>query len=171
MGGQEHKVQVHLSQNKGLLFVEFDGIPFEIFLGVPAAEERLVIIDGLPVLVRTEKSSRGSQILLVGRERIQVSLTLPERAGLQRPDTQISPVPITRPSAVRGGRVVAHMPGRIVSVRVKPSDRVEVGDPMFVLVAMKMENTLVAPISGIVKEVRVEVGASVNKGDLLATIE
>ncbi len=171
VGGLEHVVGLRGSIGERSLVVEFDGIPFEIFLGDQGARDRLVIIDGLPVPVLAEYSRRGNHILRVNNKRIQVSLTHLRDAGLPHPDAGISRVFRARSSVEQEGRVTAHMPGRIISVEVRPLQKVEVGDPMFVLVAMKMENTLVAPIRGIVREVRVQVGSSVNKGDLLARIE
>ena len=49
----------------------------------------------------------------------------------------------------QGKRVVkAYMPGRVVEVRVQPGDRVEAGQPMVVLEAMKMQNEIQAERSG-----------------------
>jgi 3-methylcrotonyl-CoA carboxylase alpha subunit len=52
-----------------------------------------------------------------------------------------------------GGSFAAPMPGRVAKVLVKPGDAVEIGDPLIVLEAMKMEHTITAPVDGIVKEV------------------
>jgi len=42
---------------------------------------------------------------------------------------------------------------------------------LIIIDAMKMENEITSPISGIVKVIIVEVGSSVNKNELLLTIE
>src|SRR5207249_2094353 len=66
--------------------------------------------------------------------------------------------------------LVAPLPGRIVTVAVKPGDRVEKGATLLVIEAMKMENEFKAGASGTVAEVRVAPGQTVNGGDVLIVI-
>jgi biotin carboxyl carrier protein len=63
------------------------------------------------------------------------------------------------------------MVGKIVSVSVKVGDRVEENDQVAVLEAMKMEMPLVAPVSGVVKEVLVSGGQEVEAEATIAIIE
>ena len=63
------------------------------------------------------------------------------------------------------------MPGEVISVRVAAGDKVEKGDALVVLSAMKMEMVVSAPISGTVKSVSVETGAKLEGDDLLMEIE
>ena len=69
------------------------------------------------------------------------------------------------------GGIVAPMPGKVVNVLVKPGDRVAAGDVVVVLEAMKMENELCAINNAVVKEVLTAIGASVQGGHLLVTLE
>jgi 3-methylcrotonyl-CoA carboxylase alpha subunit len=66
--------------------------------------------------------------------------------------------------------VVAPMPGKVVSVLVAPGDVVEVGQPLVVLEAMKMENTLVAEVAGEVRTVTVTAGAMVEAGTVVVEV-
>ena len=68
------------------------------------------------------------------------------------------------------GTLSSPMPGILLHYIVEVGQRVEVGDPIAVLEAMKMENTLPSPIGGTVESLNVEAGATVVKGDVLATI-
>ena len=61
----------------------------------------------------------------------------------------------------------APMPGKVLSVMVKPGDEVQQGDSLIVLEAMKMENVIKSAISGTAAEVPANAGYSVEKGELL----
>ena len=74
-------------------------------------------------------------------------------------------------SAPAGGEtVVSPMPGTILDVKVKAGDKVEEGQVLMILEAMKMENEIMAPKSGTVAAVNVSSGAAVQSGDVLCSI-
>ncbi len=62
------------------------------------------------------------------------------------------------------GRLTAPMPGRIVAVLIEPGCEVDLGAPLIVMEAMKMEHTISAPIAGVVAEVLYAVGDQVTEG-------
>lgn len=75
-------------------------------------------------------------------------------------------------SAVIGRQVItAQMPGVILKVYVKPGDEVQAGDPLCVLVAMKMENEIRSPIDGEVKEIFINDNDKVAVGDKMIVVE
>ncbi len=63
------------------------------------------------------------------------------------------------------------LPGTVLSVKVQVGDKVASGQTLVVLEAMKMENNIDADRAGVVKEVRIEQGATVMEGDNLIVIE
>jgi pyruvate carboxylase subunit B len=65
----------------------------------------------------------------------------------------------------------APLPGKITHVAVRPGDRVQAGDTLVVIEAMKMENEFKAEAAGTVAEVRVAAGQAVNPGDVLVVLE
>ncbi|MCL4685644.1 biotin/lipoyl-binding protein [Myxococcota bacterium] len=69
------------------------------------------------------------------------------------------------------GEVRASTPAMVVSIDVGPGDRVEAGQPLGFLEAMKMEIGFAAPVSGVVQEVRARKGQQVAAGDVLLVIE
>ena len=73
--------------------------------------------------------------------------------------------------AASAGSVRAPMPGKILELLVTEKDNVELGDPVAILEAMKMENELKAPASGIITEIHVQNGDSVEKNQPLIEIE
>ena len=74
------------------------------------------------------------------------------------------------PRASGPGDVTAAIPSTVVEVKVKPGDRVKAGDPVVITEAMKMETEIQAPIAGVVSEVFVSKGDSVNPDDALLRI-
>lgn len=69
-----------------------------------------------------------------------------------------------------GVKVTAPMPGNILDVRVSVGQAVKRGEVMFILEAMKMENDIVAPQDGTVRQILANKGAAVNTDQVLATI-
>lgn len=68
-------------------------------------------------------------------------------------------------------QIVAPMPGKIVRVLVQQGDRVEVGQGLLVVEAMKMQNEIRSPKSGTVVRVHAKAGQPVNAGEVLAWVE
>lgn len=69
------------------------------------------------------------------------------------------------------GSIGAPMPGNVIDIKVKVGDKVEKGDPIIVLSAMKMETVVKAPISGKIKNIAVVNGQKLDGDDLLIDIE
>ena len=63
------------------------------------------------------------------------------------------------------------LPGKIISVNVKPGDEVKEGDILCLLESMKMENPILAPVDGTVSQVEIEVEQVVKAGERIAIIE
>ena len=66
--------------------------------------------------------------------------------------------------------VAAPMPGKILSIKVKPGQEVREGDLVLMLEAMKMENEIFAPVAGTVSQIACKEGDSVNTGDPLLVV-
>jgi len=67
--------------------------------------------------------------------------------------------------------VTVPMVGKIVGVSVKVGDQVAEDDQIATLEAMKMEMPIVAPVSGVIKEIKVAAGQEVEADAVLAIIE
>jgi biotin carboxyl carrier protein len=68
------------------------------------------------------------------------------------------------------GELHAPMPGLVVEIFAAIGDRVEAGNPLVVVEAMKMQNALPAPLSGRVTALSVSPGTPVESGALLLTV-
>jgi acetyl/propionyl-CoA carboxylase alpha subunit len=100
-----------------------------------------------------------------------------ERLYLMHDGRSVAFEPLTDVAAVEAsdvaaaGRIEAPMPGQIVRLAVAPGDRVERGQVLVILEAMKMEHTVAAPRSGVVREVRCTAGQRVEEHTELIVLE
>ena len=83
--------------------------------------------------------------------------------------------PVETPAPVASGNdgdveIKAPMPGKVMSIKIKPGEQVSKGDTIMVFEAMKMENSVVAPQDGTIASIKVEVGSEFESGAVLATM-
>ncbi|MFN2604297.1 MAG: biotin/lipoyl-containing protein [Gemmatimonadaceae bacterium] len=153
--------------------VELDGSTAK--LGQVELNVDLETIEGTPIRVVTigdevhrvvvrRRDGRGAYTLWVDGFRFEVD-ALDERARTIRDIAAAASKP-TGPAPI-----VAPMPGLVVRVNVAVGDTIAVGHGAIVMEAMKMENELRATTGGRVKAVHAEVGAAVEKGEVLVELE
>ena len=106
-----------------------------------------VVVDGDPVEVSIDRLVDGGN-----------------RDRLEETETASTPAPAV-------GQFSSPMPGVIISVAVHVGDQVVTGDEICVLEAMKMQQTLRADWSGIVRAVYVSPGKQVLEGDPIVELE
>jgi biotin carboxyl carrier protein len=134
-----------------------------------------VTIEGRTYSVEIENINTRPVIAVVDGERFEV---MPQQTGqpedgnggpesregiLQKPVYQkpgITASPSPNP-ALSGNALVAPLPGTVVEVFVKPGTRVEAGQVVIIIEAMKMKNSIRSVYSGTVSEVLVSAGQSV----------
>lgn len=128
------------------------------------SEKRKVTVDGEEFEVDIERDGETWKVRVGGREfSIQVDSGVP--GG------------VTRRSTGRGrrknrsGTISSSIPGKVVSLHAAVGDRVEEGEVLLILEAMKMQNEIQAPIPGTVSEVNCESGDSVEANVPLVIIE
>ena len=99
-------------------------------------------------------------------------VTVEETAGGAAPAPAAAPAPSKAAPAGGAGsiKVSSPMPGKILAVKANVGDSVKKGQVILILEAMKMENEVVAPEDGPIASIDVTVGASVESGDTLATL-
>jgi len=84
---------------------------------------------------------------------------------------QAAPQAAPAPKPAAGAScVTAPLPGTVTKLMVKVGDKVNAGDTVLVLEAMKMENNITAESAGTVKSILVEQGAQVQGGDALVEL-
>jgi len=85
--------------------------------------------------------------------------------------SDLSLAPAQAAAAGSDGRLLAHSDGKLVAVHVKPGDRVEKGQVLAVLEAMKMEFQLQLPVAGTVESVSAAAGQQVKNKQLLVVVK
>ncbi|MBP2656959.1 MAG: gcdC [Firmicutes bacterium] len=83
-----------------------------------------------------------------------------------------APAPKAAPAEVAAGDtpITAPMPGKITRIIAKAGAKVNRGDIILILEAMKMQNEIGASTAGIVKSIHVGIGQNVKPGEIMAVI-
>jgi acetyl-CoA/propionyl-CoA carboxylase biotin carboxyl carrier protein len=143
-------------------------------------EDEMSFVPGAPTTAPTlpedEELEERSMTVEVGGKRFVVRFWAPVMAapasGGARPAPRRRPPKLDRGSSgiETAGVVTAPMQGTIVKVYMPAGTHVEVGEPLCVLEAMKMENEIKAPIAGELVDLRIQPGDTVASGAVLAII-
>ena len=91
-------------------------------------------------------------------------------------------IQVTDPKRLRGSgsehshdhglvEIKTAMPGKVVRILTAVGKSVEKGSGVIVVEAMKMQNEMRSPKDGVIKEIRVSEGVTVNAGEVLVVIE
>ena len=91
-------------------------------------------------------------------------------AAPEAPAEAPAAAPAVAPVSADGTQVKAPMPGTILAVKKNVGEAVKAGDVIVVLEAMKMENDIVAPCAGTIKQITVQKGTTVETDAVLAVI-
>lgn len=94
----------------------------------------------------------------------------PAPAAAPKAAPKAAPAAPKQTGSMGAKKVVAPMPGTVVSVKVNVGDKVEKNTLVAVLEAMKMENEIFAGVDGVVASVNVSAGDSVNSQDVLVSV-
>jgi len=123
-----------------------------------------VFVEGQYYQVEVECTSGAPVISSIGAPVAPAPVAAPKPAAAAAPKAAAA--------TLAAGEVPlrAPMPGMIISYAVQVGDKVNTGDLVCVLEAMKMQNSLPAPASGVVKAINFEPGASVAKDAVIMVI-
>ena len=68
-------------------------------------------------------------------------------------------------------QILSFMPGTVGEVKIKAGDKVREGDTLLIFRAMKMNNQILAPMVGVVKDVHVRTGENIAKEVVMVELE
>ncbi len=158
LGDRVHEVTI--DREDGLFVVTVDGVRREVDAHKLDGNFYSLIMEGRSYEVSVEPDGntyrvrRGAGIAVVN---------LTDESGRGREER--------RASAHGPESVTTVMPGRVVRVLVREGEKVEAGQGLVVVEAMKMENEIPAPRPGRVAALHVEPGRDVEAGATLLVIE
>ncbi|MBI1731471.1 MAG: acetyl/propionyl/methylcrotonyl-CoA carboxylase subunit alpha [Gammaproteobacteria bacterium] len=92
-------------------------------------------------------------------------------SGAAHDFTHFDQLAASQEAGTAAGSLASPMPGRIVDIRVKPGDKVQRGDTLVIIEAMKMEHAVTAPAAGQVGTVHFQAGDMVNEGVELLVLD
>ena len=132
--------------------VTVNGIPFEVEMKQPVKAGKQ------KVKLSEERRAEGSEERRVKSEESNSSSASAASTS-------------SAPTAAAGKPGVAPLPGTINEIKVKVGDKVNAGDTVVILEAMKMQNNIEAETSGTITSINVNKGDAVMEGDTLVTIK
>ena len=126
-------------------------------------EKRKVIVDDEEFEVELEKKGTSWQVKIRNREfLIKVEGERKKNSKENKRKKKIK---------IGNGTVSSSIPRKIISLNVSIGDKVKQGDVLAILEAMKMQNEIVAPIKGIIKQINCDSGDSIIANAPLIIIE
>ncbi len=141
--------------------IKIGDVTHEVVINSITPPTAQVTVDGHPYTVSLDETQAASVAQ-------PVRSAAPTPAAAAPAPKAAAPQPI---ACIGEGDVVAPMPGKLLKFLAQVGDKVEAGQPVVVLEAMKMENQLPAPIAGKVVALPAAEGADVKQRTVLMRIE
>ena len=158
-----------------------------IFIAASCDQKGIAFLKGeSPLMVRKGKEKECGEENMAGNYTVtvdgkQYSVQVVEGSGEVQVTPAAAPAAEAAPSApaaapaTSGGKgsveIHSQTPGNVWKILKNPGDKVEEGDVIMILEAMKMEIDIAAPQAGTIKSIDVNVNDAVTDGQLLATME
>ena len=151
--GVDYEVEITDIEGK-IARVNVNGIPFEVEMQKPINAAKH------PALAAIKRGATSAPVA-------PAASPTPTSAAKPAAAPAAAPVPA---ASTTGNAVKAPLPGTITAINVKEGDKVNVGDVVIVLEAMKMQNNIEAEYAGTVTSIKVVTGDAVMEGSVLLTI-
>jgi biotin carboxyl carrier protein len=165
------KYEIHISGKSRTVELDRDGARWRIQLdGAPTDADAIEIAPGIFSIllngesheVRVAPNPGGSLTIQDGPHEFKAEVADP-RAWRGRKHGAVE--------AEGRQQIVAPMPGKVIRLLVKVGDKVEAGQGLLVVEAMKMQNEVKSPKTGTVEKLLAKESQAVNAGDILAWID
>ena len=165
-----HFIKFKIQNSKDMKYqYTVKGVDYEVEIQDIEGNIANVTVNGIPFEVEMKQPVKaGKQKVKLSEERRVKS----EESNSSSSATNASSATTTQPAAAAASDkpVVAPLPGTINEIKVKVGDKVNAGDTVVILEAMKMQNNIEAETSGTITGINVNKGDAVMEGDTLVTI-
>lgn len=161
--GGEQEYIVDLTQETDSCFkLDIDGREYVVDFAMAGDSVYSIIVNGKSMAMEIGEKGDIFDVLMDNGDSFSVEV-LDEMKRLMK---------MRHAVGLEGRQVIeAQMPGYIWKILVEKGEEVVAGQPLMILVAMKMENEIKAPKDGIVEDLFIELDQTVVTGDKLAVVE
>ncbi len=147
------------------------GVDYEVEIQDIEGNIANVTVNGIPFEVEMKQPVKaGKQKVKLGAASGPKESADSQAAASSQPAANTSE-PAASAAPAGGKPVVAPLPGTINDIKVKVGDKVNAGDTVVILEAMKMQNNIEAESAGTIASINVNKGDAVMEGDTLVTIK
>jgi biotin carboxyl carrier protein len=142
------------------------GVDYEVEIEEVEGNIAKVNVNGIPFEVEMQQPINAAKHPTIVKPKVAApAQPAPSAAPAAKPQAV---APVATPAA--GNALKAPLPGTITAVNVKVGDKVNAGDVVIILEAMKMQNNIEAENAGTITAINVTPGDSVMEGSILLTI-
>lgn len=131
----------------------------------------LITVNGQSYEVEVEEVGAQNDTAPVAKPQAAATPAPAPKAAAPAPRPAAAAPKPQAPSAGGAGAIKAPIPGTVLDIKVQQGAKVNAGDILLILEAMKMENEILAPKAGTVSAIYVSKGQSVNSGDAMILVE
>jgi biotin carboxyl carrier protein len=122
-----------------------------------------------------QNKSISIDVITVNKEEKSIKLKINNQIYLavvkDKYDLLLDEMGFNNNSATAAATIKAPMPGLVLKVNVAVDQKINKGDALLVLEAMKMENVIKAPTDGMIKKINTTQGDKVEKNQVMITLE
>ena len=123
-----------------------------------ANEKEVLLLELFPLVAKNflTKEKKAAYEAAQAAAAAKAAADAKKAADKPKAEEKAEAAPYVMPTDVKGNAVVAPLPGRVIEVKVKVGDKVSIGQPVVILDAMKMENSITSDYAGVVTRIFVE---------------
>ena len=142
------------------------GVDYEVEIQDIEGNIANVTVNGIPFEVEMKQPVKAA------KQKVKLGTPAAAPVASTSPASAAPAAPAEKPAApaASGKPVVAPLPGTINDIKVKVGDKVNAGDTVVILEAMKMQNNIEAESAGTIASINVNKGDAVMEGDTLVVI-
>jgi len=158
LNNEKHEVEFRRDAEN--LFASVDGREYK--LEASEVEPNVYLLKHENQIFQVYVSPAEPAIVNLGNHSFEIKIADPKR---------LRGTGVSAGNADGAAEIKTAMPGKVVRILAEQGAAIKQGESVLVVEAMKMQNEMKSPKDGVVKEIRVAEGATVNAGDVLAVIE